>query len=515
MNEEAITDKAAEQAVLGAVLQSEDVFPAVLKTGIRASAFTSGRHQIIFECLLDLHGRGKPIDPVTVSAELLAAGDINKVGGAPYLHDLMQAVPAVTSAPYYAELVVERATRREALGSVQRAAQSLQNHAVDTATVLERLTLDLDRARGQSGPGASSAGESWRPVNLGAILRGEHKRPEPAVGVMRSDGLQFLYPGKEHSVIGEMESGKSWFCLACCAAELVEGNHVVYIHFEEADPTDTVERLVLLGVSPSMIETLFRFVGPDEPVRPDYLAALLDPVPTLVILDGVNEAMALHGHAIREEDGAAAFRRHLVKPCTAAGAAVLAADHVVKDRDARGRNALGTVHKGNAVNGSSIMLENAEPFGRGQRGRSHVFAVKDRPGHLRRAGRPTRTTGKTFMGELVVDDTRTKYPELDLMIWAPATDDEEDGVTIDDPHAEDDREILALIRKLIDKGEPPHVRNIRAKAPFGKDRVDGALARLVIEKRLTEHKGPKNSRLFRLVETPKDEEQETTPAEVA
>lgn len=507
MTDDAISDKAAEQAVLGAVLQSEDAFPAVLETGIRAADFTSGRHQTIFSCLLDLYRRGKPVDAVTVSAELLAAGEINKVGGAPYLHDLMQAVPAVTSATYYAEIVVDRGERGRAVQAAQRALQSLGNPAVDTAIALERLAVDLDRVRRPGGSADTSAGESWRPVDLGAILRGQHKRPEPAAGVVRSDGLQFLYPGKEHSVIGEMESGKSWFCLASCAAELVEGNHVVYVHFEEADPTDTLERLLLLGVSPAVIETLFRFVGPDEPVRPAFLAALLDPAPTLVVLDGVNEAMSLHGHAIREEDGAAAFRRHLVKPCTAVGAATLAADHVVKDRERQGRGPLGSVHKGNAVNGSLILIENAEAFGRGQRGRSHVFITKDRPGHLRSRGRATRTPGKTFMGELVVDDTRLRFPDLDLKIWAPAEDDEDADFIVDDPRAVDDQEILALIRKLIEKGEPPHVRNIRAKAPFGKDRVDGALARLVIDKRLTEHRGLKNSRLFKVTETPPPEEE--------
>lgn len=134
-------------------------------------------------------------------------------------------------------------------------------------------------------------------------------------------------------------------------------------------------------------------------------------VPTLVVFDGVNEAMALHRWAIREEDGAAEYRRRLVKPCTRVGAAVLSLDHVVKDAEKRTRNALGSVHKGNGLTASLILLENAEPFGRGQRGRSQVFITKDRPGFLRRHGRPDpRVPGKTYMGELVVDDTRRSVP---------------------------------------------------------------------------------------------------------
>ena len=44
------------------------------------------------------------------------------------------------------------------------------------------------------------------------------------------------------------------------------------------------------------------------------------------------------------------------------------------------RDAYGSVHKGNALNGARFALQNVEPFGRGMRGRSHLFVTKDRPG---------------------------------------------------------------------------------------------------------------------------------------
>jgi hypothetical protein len=165
--------------------------------------------------------------------------------------------------------------------------------------------------------------------------------------------------------------------------------------------------------------SLFTFVGPAEPVDPWALAVLLDPPPSLVVLDGVNEAMSLHRLNPREEDGVALFRARLVKPCTAAGAAVLSADHVVKDRERRDRTPIGSVHKGNGLTGSLIYLDNVAPFGRGERGCSHVYVTKDRPGYLRRHGRPGRTPGRTFMGSLVVDDTRMSAPGLDLAFFEP------------------------------------------------------------------------------------------------
>ena len=93
---------------------------------------------------------------------------------------------------------------------------------------------------------------------VGPWLRGEAKRPEPSVGMARTDGIRLLYPGKEHSIAAEMEGGKSWIANACAAVELLAGNTVVYIHGEEADPADPVERLQVLGVPSDLIAAGFR-----------------------------------------------------------------------------------------------------------------------------------------------------------------------------------------------------------------------------------------------------------------
>jgi hypothetical protein len=246
-----------------------------------------------------------------------------------------------------------------------------------------------------------------------------------------------------------------------------------------------------LGVSGPVIEKLFRFVAPDRPVSAERITRLLDPVPSLAVLDGVNEGMSLHAAAIREEDGAATFRRRLVKPFTASGAAVLSADHVIKDQEKRGRYALGSIHKGNALNGSLILLENADPFGRGERGRSHVFITKDRPGHLRRHGRATKTPGKTFMGELIVDDRQLYTPDLELLITAPA---EDQPIAVGD--LSDDDRVLAVVVDVIGKTGEANVRTVRAAAGIAKDRTDNAIERLKVAGRLIESAGARRARLF-------------------
>lgn len=324
---------------------------------------------------------------------------------------------------------------------------------------------------------------SWAPVDLGPYLNGTHKQTEPSVGLTRSDGLHLLYPGKEHTVIGEMECGKSWYASACAAAELTKAGKVVYIHFEEADPTDTIGRLRELGVLDNIIREQFIFIGPDEPVHPDRLDTILALQPTLAILDGVNEAMSLHMMGIRDEDGAAVYRRRLVKPFTAIGTTVLSADHVVKDREKRDRGPLGSIHKGNGLTGTLILLENVAAFGRGERGCSHVFITKDRPGYLRRHGRPSKLPGKTFMGSLIVDDTRMYVPFLELAFLEPkakADDDSEPG-----SETTDDDRLLAAIVEAETAGRQMSMRAVDNVSPFGKEPTRNIIERLMFAKRLT------------------------------
>ncbi len=104
-------DLAAEQCVLGGMMLSKDAISDVLDV-IKAHDYYRPAHQIVHEVILDLYGRGEPADAVTVAAELTKRGEIGRMGGAPYLHTLIAAVPTAANAGYYARIVRERAILR-------------------------------------------------------------------------------------------------------------------------------------------------------------------------------------------------------------------------------------------------------------------------------------------------------------------------------------------------------------------------------------------------------------------
>src|SRR5437763_7648679 len=104
-------DVVAEQCVLGAMLLSKDAIADVVEV-LKPGDFYRPAHQTVYDTILDLYGRGEPADPVTIAAELTRDGTLTKVGGAPYLHTLIAAVPTAANAGYYAEIVRERAILR-------------------------------------------------------------------------------------------------------------------------------------------------------------------------------------------------------------------------------------------------------------------------------------------------------------------------------------------------------------------------------------------------------------------
>ena len=104
-------DNAAEQSVLGSMLLSKDAIADVVET-LKGVDYYRPAHEVIHDSIIDLYGRGEPADPITVAAELQKRGELQRIGGAPYLHTLSANVPIAANAGYYAEIVRDKAVLR-------------------------------------------------------------------------------------------------------------------------------------------------------------------------------------------------------------------------------------------------------------------------------------------------------------------------------------------------------------------------------------------------------------------
>lgn len=115
-------DLGAEQGVLGGMMLSKDAIADVVEK-LRSNDFYRPAHELIYEAIIDLYGRGEPADFVTVADALREKGNLETVGGAPYLADLIDAVPTAANAGFYAEIVAERATLRRLVEAGTRIVQ--------------------------------------------------------------------------------------------------------------------------------------------------------------------------------------------------------------------------------------------------------------------------------------------------------------------------------------------------------------------------------------------------------
>jgi len=115
-------DLLAEQSALGGMLLSKDAVADVIET-LRGTDFYVPKHELIFEAILTLYSHGEPTDVVAVTDELIKSGDLQRAGGADYLHSLTSIVPTAANAGYYASIVSERALLRRLVEAGTRIVQ--------------------------------------------------------------------------------------------------------------------------------------------------------------------------------------------------------------------------------------------------------------------------------------------------------------------------------------------------------------------------------------------------------
>jgi replicative DNA helicase len=143
----------AEEAVLGAVLSAGRLLAEVAAL-VEEADFYRPAHRAIWRALLRLADRGQPTDPVTVLGELDDSGELADVGGGPFLHTLVQAVPTVANAGHYAHLVADTARRRRVIDlGIQLA------HSDADPAVLAYLAGELADATTAAGV----EGRGWEP----------------------------------------------------------------------------------------------------------------------------------------------------------------------------------------------------------------------------------------------------------------------------------------------------------------------------------------------------------------
>lgn len=106
----------AEASLIGAILIDKEAIIKVADS-VAADDFYSDRNGLIYTAIMDLYEERQPLDLLTLSNKLEAAGELERVGGTSYLTDLINGVPTAAHVTNYAGIVAHKATLRRLIAA--------------------------------------------------------------------------------------------------------------------------------------------------------------------------------------------------------------------------------------------------------------------------------------------------------------------------------------------------------------------------------------------------------------
>jgi replicative DNA helicase len=206
----------AEQATLGAALISRSAVERLLEL-LERDDFYLEAHRKIFDVIAYLSERDEPPDVLTVPEELRRRGQLESVGGIPYINTLVESVPTAAHMEYYARTVGEKSTLRkliEASNEIIGMAHEQADEVNDIVDKAERLIFAVAQRRVNQGF------HHIRPVLLDAMERLEEVRANDSritgvtTGFTPLDGMTSgLQPGDLVIVAGRPSMGKTSLAL--------------------------------------------------------------------------------------------------------------------------------------------------------------------------------------------------------------------------------------------------------------------------------------------------------------
>ena len=135
-------DLHAEQAVLASVLLNNDLINGVMEI-LRHGDFYQGAHRILYEAMVDLYDRGRPIDQLTLSSSLKDRNAEQQVGGLAYLSEIVTSVPISDNVLHYARIVKEKSILRRTISAAQEITAAAFQGVADIDVFLDRTEQSI------------------------------------------------------------------------------------------------------------------------------------------------------------------------------------------------------------------------------------------------------------------------------------------------------------------------------------------------------------------------------------
>ncbi len=133
-------DLEAEQAVIGSMLTDKEAVISAIEI-LSDSDFYREDNKLIYSAMMNLYGKGEPIDIITLKTELASMGKLEAIGGLEYLAELPEKVPTTANVDKYIKIVEEKSTLRTLI----RTANELLTLGYDPTQEVEELMDNAEK----------------------------------------------------------------------------------------------------------------------------------------------------------------------------------------------------------------------------------------------------------------------------------------------------------------------------------------------------------------------------------
>lgn len=229
----------AEMSVLGGLMADAYAFNEI--TGlITEDDFYKNAHRRIYSAIQDLALKSQPIDIITVSNILTERKELEAIGGAAYLADVMNATPTAAHIGTYAKIVHERSLLRKLIGMSNEIVEKAYNESyADVESFLDEVEgqiFSLADKKQQSGLTGAAELIKTSISKLTELANNKNDVTGIASGFNELDKMTSGFQPGELSIIAARPSmGKTAFSLNIVQhAALYQGKSVAYFSVEMA-----------------------------------------------------------------------------------------------------------------------------------------------------------------------------------------------------------------------------------------------------------------------------------------
>lgn len=240
-------DLLAEQSALGGMMLSKDAVADVYGI-LRSPDFYVPKHEVIYEAIMDLYAHGEPTDEIAVSDQLTKSGNLQRAGGAAYLHTLTTIVPTAANAGFYAEIVAEKALLRRLVDAGTRIVQMGFAGEGDAADLVNAAQSEMFNVTGTNSsddyvPLSDALVDAFEDIQRAQTMEGG--MTGVPTGFEELDGLTNGFaPGQMIIIAARPAMGKSTLALDVARAAAIGANAATVFFSLEMGRSEIATRLL-------------------------------------------------------------------------------------------------------------------------------------------------------------------------------------------------------------------------------------------------------------------------------